>query len=263
MKKDIAFSKYGDFCEGYAPGQDGKYILCLKFGIGVAKKQFGHQGSATLDQINAFDKAEVEGANLGQINMVTVSSFSGPGGLIWGYDLLSLPKIEIPELNQGGVKVYSGEPLVFATEQLVGTVTKPIFPVLPGSHVLCASKNIKKTGPCLIYAAIGLGIAEDRNNACLMMEDVGEIEKKNYSTEYVLKIKDNLVKSVLEVGKNQRVKYKEVFVIVKVHDIKEDEIGCALVASPYLSLPKKLKRIVSKDSKLNLGTWKQFLEKNK
>jgi len=66
-------------------GQGG-YLTALIMGFGSFPKTFSHKGSEVLDSVLAYDRAEVEDIYLGQINMSLVSSFSGPEGLIWGYD---------------------------------------------------------------------------------------------------------------------------------------------------------------------------------
>jgi hypothetical protein len=50
---------------------------------------------------------------------------------------------------------------------------------------------------------------------------------------------NNIISSVLEVGRNQKVEYEKIFVDIVDRYIKADEIGCALVAAPYFKLAKK------------------------
>ncbi len=114
---------------------------------------------------------------------------------------------------------------------------------MPGSHVPCAGKNIKIEGPGIVYAAIGIGIAKDRQkDACLLMEDIGSIPLKYNKKEieaYKKLIKINLAKSILQIGRNQRVKYSECFVGVIAIEAAKNEIVCALVAAPYFTLARK------------------------
>ena len=81
-----ALSPHERFSSGYSG--HGGYLLGLVIEIGRCKRGFRHDGSDVLDTIAAFDDAEIKGTYLGQVNMLTVSSFSGPQGLIWGYDIL-------------------------------------------------------------------------------------------------------------------------------------------------------------------------------
>ncbi len=243
----IALSRYNNYCEGYNLSSPGKYIVCLNLGIGIAEIGLSHSGSTVLDETNAFDRAEVDDVNIGQINMITVSSFCGPGGLLWGYDIckMELNKIKSSLFNN----VYDGASLISATRQLIGTVNKPNFSILPGSHVLCATKNIKKIGPAKIYSAIAMGIPHDREkHACLMMEDAGEIPINSKPNEFEEIIQNSLVKSILEVGKNQHVAYEKIFVSFKVKEVPENNVGCALVASPYLALPKSFAKYIKNDN---------------
>lgn len=251
---DQALGKYTKYCDGYGnPGASGSgYFVGLALGIGVAKLQFNHIGSSWLDSINAFDKAEVSDVNIGQMNMITVSSFCGPHGSFWGYHIAKqknlykkhrlLPKGSIL-YRKKSVPVYSAEPLIDATRELFGTKDKKKFPLKPGAHVPCAGKHITKEGPAQLYCGVGFGIAENgERDANLIMEDVGEIpydipeEERNH---YKRSILENIAKSIMAVGKNQGVKYKEIFVDIKDTHVAPDEIGCALVAAPYFTLAQK------------------------
>jgi histidine decarboxylase len=140
-----ALSPYEHYCIGYP--QKGGYFTALIMGIGVTKKVFAHPGSFVLDSIIAFDKAEIEQAYLGQINMEIVSSFCGPEGLIWGYDvareesfkqLKFLDKKDLKNFKK--IKILNGENLRKAAIELFGTKNNLHFPFLPGTHVPCAGR---------------------------------------------------------------------------------------------------------------------------
>jgi histidine decarboxylase len=100
---------------------------------------------------------------------------------------------------------------------------------------------MKILGPGRIYAGIALGIATDRRqNANLLMEDMGLIPDLNGGgknlDKYKSQIITNLAKSVLEIGSNQKVEYSEIFTgIIDVY-VNSGEVGCALVAAPYILL---------------------------
>lgn len=241
---------YENHCVGY-PGQ-GNYLVALVIGIGSFEKSFSHSGSDILDRILAYDRAEVSEAYLGQINMSIVSSFCGPEGLIWGYDLAKKEDISLPAFLPSffskeaieefkGIKIKNGENLRKAAAALFGTVQEKHFPFLPGSHVPCAGRFYTKSGPTILYGVIAIGIPENRKKAaCLLMEDVGEITA---SEGIIVPIKEklmfNAIKSVIEVGKNQKVRYREIFVDFVAKEIASQEIGCVLIAMPYFLLPKK------------------------
>ena len=229
----VARSPYPEYCVGHLhKGVEGSgYYMGLVLGGGKAVSTL----SEVLDGIVAFDRAEVEGTFIGQINMITVSSFCGPEGKVWGLDIATQPDLREEKLNMvGGIPVYSAKPLLAAATELWGTVEQKHFPFYPGSHVMCAEKSITKKGVTIIYAALGLGIPQDRaTNACLMMEDVGEVG--GTSEEEIL---HRVAQSILLVGENQRVKYKEMFVAVKTLQVGAGEVGCALVAAPYFALAK-------------------------
>lgn len=247
-------SSVSEYCDGYQnPGASGKgYILALTLGIGVAELVLGHKGESRLDGINAFDRAETDDVFIGQINMITVSSFCGLNGNLLGYDLLKsedlffkhecFPEAVLSRHDGGVTNIYSAAPLIDASRELFGTVDAKRFPLIPGGHIPCAEKSYKKIGPARIYSGIAIAIPEDRErNACLMMEDVGEIPLEIGEAQidkYKRQLVVNLAQSALFVGENQRVRYKEIFVQVKQRFVGDGKIGCALVASPYFTIAK-------------------------
>ncbi len=243
---ESAISPFEQYCAGY-PGQD-SYLTALVVGIESFKQVFSHPGSKKLDSILAYDKAEVSSAYIGQINMSVVSSFCGPQGLIWGYDVAKKEGIGLPSFLSekslkkfGGIKIKSGENLREAAQALFGTNDKRHFPLLPGTHVPCAVKSYYKSGPAYLYGTVAIGIPEDRSSAaCLFMEDVGEIITENQNIDAIKeRVYFNTVQSIIEIGKNQRVKYKEIFVDLVSKKINKGDMGCVLVAMPYFQLAKK------------------------
>ena len=76
-----------EYCMGYmnpgAPSGEG-YISTLKLSVGAVDVD-------NLDDITevivSYDRCEKNDAYIGQINMLTVSSFCGLNGAVWGYDL--------------------------------------------------------------------------------------------------------------------------------------------------------------------------------
>ncbi len=243
-----SLSPHKRYCTGYRG--EGPYISTLVMGVGAFKKSFSHPGSDCLDKIVAYDRAEIDGAYIGQINMSLVSSFIGPQGLIWGYDVAKEEGIDLPSFlkkeeldlfKQQEIEIKNGKNLRKAGRALFGSVDKKHFPFLPGTHVPCAGKFNPDSGPGVLYGAIAIGIPEDRNKAaCLLMEDVGKIEGvSELEASLKSRILLDTAKSVIEVGKNQKVRYKEIFVDLALKQVERDEMGCVLVAMPYLHLAQK------------------------
>ncbi len=252
-----SISNYDFYCDGYGNNhKNGNgYVLGLVLSVAKVKQQFSHLGSNTLDYINAFDKAEVAETNIGKINMTTVSSFCGPNGLILGYDILASKDLEKHRLNlrkHADLNIYSLEPLLLSTKALLGTIDKPVFPIIPGAHIPCAGKHIEAVGPVTLYAAVALGISENGHlNYTLLMEDAGLIDDSPEE-----EIINNLVGSVIEVGCNQKTKYKTIFVGMKKIHVEQGMVGCALISAPYLLLPSKAIGASSDEFiKLSLESW--------
>ncbi len=235
-----AISPYDTYCDGFNnPGAAGSsYVLALLASATTVRKGLCHNGSKVLDQTLAFDRAEVAEANIGQINMIKVSSFCGPMGYIWGYDLARAGEDYL--FTDNNMPVYSAENLFKATKVVFGTIDEPNYPILPGAHVPCACRMITQDNetqePLYLYAAIGLGIAEDRNKqACLLMEDAGTYDTNAISDESII---EKTAKSINKIGQIQGINYIKAFIGMRKVEVKSGEMGCALVAAPYITLAK-------------------------
>lgn len=182
--------------------------------------------------------------------MITATSFCGPMGAIWGYDLVKSEDLrdekylEVKTINGREISVYSASPLIKVSRSLFGTREERHFPLAPGTLVPCANKSITVEGFQHIYCAIGIGIPEDREKeAILWMEDVGSLEESSFMKDkYTLlreKIYNLLAESIVEIGRNHNVEFKEIFVQMEKIEVSEGEIGCALIAVPYFLLAKK------------------------
>lgn len=235
-----AQSPHKDYCVGY-PGQ-GPYFTGFSMGSSSVPKKFSHEGSFLLDKINAFDRAEINDTYLGQINMITVSSFCGPHGLLWGYDVAYEDSLSINDLLSDDdlkefrdIEICNGKNLRNATKKLFGTIDDKKFPFFPGSHVFAAEKFISLPGPTTLYGCFAMGIPKERDKyACLFMEDVGVIKKDN--NEEKVNLLKNIIRSVEEIGRNQKISYRTVFVDIITQEVKENEVGGVLVVSPYFLL---------------------------
>jgi hypothetical protein len=95
------------------------------------------------------------------------------------------------------------------------------------------------------------------------MEDVGELSFGNGAGELGQmkgRLTINMARSVVEVGKNQKVKYKEIFVDIGSRKIQAGEVGCALTAMPYFHIAKKA--MVRGIEKMTLQEWRAYQTKN-
>jgi histidine decarboxylase len=244
-----AVSPFTKYCDGYGNnGASGNgYISVLTLGVGVVTSDM----DPGLEGIVAYDRAETNDTYIGQINMITASSFNGLNGLVWGYHLAKSDKLadgtakpifERQRKDGGKLLVYSADPLLDAGARLFGTNNQRRYPMLPGAHVICATKDISVKGPCIIWSAIAIAIAEDREkDSNLFIEDCGScpaFESDAKRTEYFDKLVRNIVECVLRCGEDNNAKYKEVFIGYKSTWVSEGQTGCALVAAPYVVLAK-------------------------
>jgi histidine decarboxylase len=244
-----AIGPFDDYCDGYGnPCASGLgYISVLKLETGLVKTDM----DPVLEEIVSYDRAESKGTYIGQINMITASSFIGLNGAVWGYHLAKAAKLadgsEKPILKgtRGDGKqipIYSLDPLLDAGRRLFGEQDERRFPILPGAHVKCAVKSHTVKGPAVIWCALALAIAEDRDrDANLLIEDCGHYSKKEEtqsSPSYVDRLKENIAASVIRCGDDNGVKYKEIFIGCRSADVPEEHVGCALACAPYIVLPK-------------------------
>ena len=277
-------------CYGYQNSDtQGCYITTCKLEIGLVNREKFHEDDQTLLHIASYDDAEAKGAYIGQINMITVSSFSGPRAVVWGYDvavhddlrgnyLFSVPENKDDLLKDnfsrgapGKIPVYDIQPLLDATESLYGTASKRHFPILPGAHVPCAVKEgysevqgKPKSG--WIWGFLSLAIAEDRSkDACLFVEDKGFFsdEDPKYDTEEKVikeleKKRQRVVYSQIVCSENQLAPYKEIFIGYRHARVDSKSYGCALTCAPYVTLAKKAYPGGSaKNLKTSLKAWEK------
>ena len=269
--------RYGKYCDGFALS-NWAYVTAVTVHTNIMEHHLSLSklvDPSKLYQINAFDLAEVSGPYMGQINMITVSSFSGPNGFIWGYDLAKNEDLDVfkkePLLtltnnrdDKNKIVVYSASPLIAASYELFGTEKEKHFPLYPGSHVPCVNSfyhSMPKDK--YVFSAIGIGIVEDRTkNTDLFMQYADGIKKSINEDEAKVEIIKALAESVIEVGRNQRLKYKEIYVEVEIKKIPNNKYGCAFTAIPYLLLAKDAipNQKVEILSTLSLSKWKDLVQ---
>ena len=245
-----AVAPFDNYCDGYGnPGASGQgYICALTLGIGMVDRDMDQ----VLEGIVAYDRAESQGnAYFGQINMIAASSFCGLNGALWGYDLARHDRIsdhkvkalfEAKRHDGKAIPVYSAEPLIDSAARLFGSNDQRRFPLLPGAQVICATKEYVAAGPKYIWSAIAISIAEDRGkDSCLFIEDAGEVAVADSADidKFGDKLLRNIAKCAVRCGKDNNALYKEIWISYRIKWIPEGQVGCALVAAPYLVLAKK------------------------
>ena len=243
LSRDAALiSRFDEHCQGSR--DQNRYFLALNVSAAKVPARFSHPGSSNLDDICAFDLAETAQMNLGQLNLIRVSSFCGPDGIIWGYDVARPNGLGTEPLFSlhDGVPVYDGHPIMGAAAELFGSVDRPRFPIMPGSHTMAAYKSVASRGPSIIYSAFGLGIPKDRNaHAAILMEDVGTVPKLGKMSRRAWR-KDllrALSESVAVVAANQRAECASIFVLYKELTVSNGEVGCAISLAPYFAIARK------------------------
>jgi histidine decarboxylase len=269
-----AIGPFERFCDGYGnPGARGPgYVNVFKLEIGLAPVG---EMDEVLAHIVSYDNAETTGTYIGQINAVAASSFCGPGGALWGYDIARAPQIADGSLspvmsqtrNDGAqIPVYPLEPLLVAGQKLLGTREHRRFPIIPGALVACALKSRPVKGPNSVWAALAVAIAEDSTrDAHLFIEDVGEAgpaAETSAGELFLDRLMQKIALSIVRCGENSRVRYKEIFLGHKHAWIEAGYVGCALACVPYLVLAQQAIPPSGPTSllSLTLPEWEQAVE---
>ena len=243
---DGAVGAFPDNCAGYLnPGANGLgYIAALKLSVAKVKADM----DVGLEGIVSYDRCEADDAYIGQINMLTASSFCGLNGAVWGYDLARAEDLTENPLSRlrrhdgAEVPVYSVLPLLDAAYRLFGSRAQRRFNPLPGAMVVCANKNWTTRPPpgktTRVWCAIALAIAEDRGAAAnLFIEDASDTATTGpRDLDHLVQ---NIAQSILRCGADQGVLYREIFVGHKSIDIDDKTVGCALTCAPYVTLARK------------------------
>lgn len=246
--RDVIANAIGPFprnCGGYGnpPAAGWGYVAALKISVGTVEADMDEG----LEGIVSYDRAECEDAYIGQINMLTASSFCGLNGVVWGYDVARhddlaagevAPLMELPRHDGAAARIMPIAPLLDAGYRLFGTRDARRFNPLPGAMVVCANKS-RTARPRVgtrIWAALAIAIAEDRM-ACanLFIEDASDTESTG--TAPLQDIERDIALSILRCGQDQGVLYEEIFVGRKAIDVPHGTIGCALACVPYVTLP--------------------------
>lgn len=249
-----------NYCFGFGSAPtDGYYITTMKISTGSVSLE-GLENNEILPAIVAYDQAERNGAYTGQVNMMTVSSFSGPRGAIWGYDLAKVdPAILrgrklfdiLQKFGPGPIPVFSMEPLLGATEALFGTEHDRKFPVVAGGHLPTAIKSrdsidpsTGKPAPGWVWSFLSLAIAEQRGvNASFFIEDAGFYPDPTLTEAQVEKLLSDKAHQVAYsqtlCGHNQSVSFTEIFITWRKLLVNEGYYGTALASAPYILLAQK------------------------
>ncbi len=275
-----AISPYKSYCDGYGmPGAVGNgYVSVLKVSTGTVQKT----DDTLLDSIVAYDRAEINDAYIGQINMLTASSFSGIAGQVWGHDLAVHdaiakdeiePLYEIEQYDGTPLKVYDAKPLLDAGIELFGTESTRRYPLVPGAHVICANKSAmgyrpKENRPLGegeaygVWAMIALSLSNNRNqSADLFIEDAG-LWTKNDNPEDLRSFLDEHRKavswSIAACGEDSHVVFERTYIGYAYTIMEPGEIGKGLICAPYVTLAQDA---ISPEgfSKLNNITLSQWL----
>jgi histidine decarboxylase len=270
--KDVSFvlrnarSSQDAYCEGFGNNPSlGCYVTTPIIAAGKARLKGLHDRSLVLEQIQAFDTAEAEGAYIGQINLFQVSSFCGPTGVVWGHDVAQCRRRSFNHEGAQdvtkGASVYSADCLLEASARLFGTARKRRFPILPGSVVPCAYKTVSEIGPVTLYGGLAVGIPREQSaSASLFMEYVGS-ERGLPDEEHVEREKtrmvEKLLESVVDVGVNHDIDFDTVYVGARALAVEPDQMGCVLVAIPYVILARNAmtERLIEKSAEISIDDW--------
>ena len=262
------------FCMGYLnPGASGNgYISTLKLSVGQVSVD---DLDTVTEGIVSYDRCEANDAYIGQINMLTASSFCGLNGAVWGYDLATAENLrglhlyDQPLTDEKRMPVYSVIPLLDATQRLFGIESHRRFNPMPGAHVVCANKNATSDGrkAYWMWSVIALTFLSDRSaGSNLFIEDAGMFDGDLSESAVQDKLNTtlkNVTNSVALCGQDQGVAYKECFTGYRYLHVDRGNVGCALTCAPYVTLALSAippGQSAYDISQMSLGKWESALE---
>lgn len=279
-----AISPYDNYCDGYGmPGSYGNgYVNVLKVSAGTVEKT----DDQLIDGIVSYDRAEINDAYIGQINMLTASSFCGLAGQIWGYDVACHDKIvsgehkplfSVDQYDESSLDVYDAGPLLDAGKELFGTEEERRYHLVPGAHTICANKGItayrpKEDRPLQegeaygVWSYIAISISSDRNySADLFIEDAGvwtENDNEAQMKDFLDQHRKEIVWSVVECGRDSHVLFDRTYIGYAYTMLKPGEIGDAITVGPYISLARNAVPVdgFSSLNELKLSDWLSEME---
>ena len=244
-----AVGPWDRFCSalGHPGASGGCSVAVITLASGVVRTRLR---SRVLNEILGFDIAEFLG-HLRQVNAIVVSSFAGPECTIWGYDAardeaLDTQAAPLTVARHDGtvIPVKPLQPLVEASDALLAA-----YPLLAGTVTPCALRTITAPGPCVVSAALGVGIAEHRSrDADLFMEDTW-VQRRRWRPGRAQRRPGpvggahrewagEIAASIVAVGGQQGVLYKEIFAGVTSAEVPAGYFGGAVVGIPYCLLPR-------------------------
>ena len=254
-----AISPFDNYCDGFiSPGAEGMgYVNALK----VEASCTPATNDRLLDGITAFDQAETTGSYIGQINMITASSFSGIAASVWGYDLArnteldsQSPLFEMEQYDKTMLPIYDAAPLLDAAKSLFGTMDSGLrFPLAPGAHVICANKSVTAYRPAEgqplgdgeaygVWSYISLSFARDRSvHASCFIEDAG-LWTENADPErlkaFLEEHRKKVAQCTINCGRDSKIPFEKSYIGYAYCIMKPDSVGTAITVGPYFSLAK-------------------------
>lgn len=202
---------------------EGKYV-CFPMITIIEDNRTLH--NKKLQEIVLFDRAEAT-LGLGQINLRKTSSFCEPDCFVSGVNIELFEKEFGFKVKPKGIESIKDNVYDYNEVSIYNMMYIKRKKFKPGSHVCCACEyEMGITGDDM-YSGIGIGVPDNKDDAILFMESVGKTEKT--TDDEIIR---DLVESIKQVGMNQGIEYKEIYVAYQ-HKVIRTDLGCAMVITPY------------------------------
>ncbi|UQS82254.1 histidine decarboxylase, pyruvoyl type [Bombilactobacillus folatiphilus] len=252
----IAISPYKQYSRGYMePGNLGNgYVTGVKVDAGVREKT----DDDVLDGIVSYDRAETKNAYIGQINMTTASSFTGPQGHFLGYDLLRNPQVDqakplfsVKQWDGSDLPIYDAKPLQDSLVEYFGVRDQRRHYPAPGSFIVCANKGVTASRPKAdqemkpgqgygVWSAIAISFAKDpERNSSMYIEDAGVWNTPNEEEllEFLNHRRQAVAKSIAACGQDADTSFASSWIGFAHTMMEPGQIGNAITAAPYFAMP--------------------------
>ena len=254
------------YCMGYMnPGSSGLgYISTLKLSTGIVSMKGLDAGT---EGIVSYDRCEKNDAYIGQINMLTASSFCGVNGAVWGYHLAVADEIANGTLQPmysqqepGGkeIPVYQVQPLLTLRDAAFWYRRAAAISADAGRARNLRQQKRDDRGPHVGMGAAGAGhcggsqygrqsFYRRRRQLWGSLDAVARRAGLSGADDA-----RSVTKSMIMCGVDQNVSYSKIFAGYVFQFAPADHVGCALTCAPYVLLARKAIPIGGPASILNM-----------
>lgn len=239
------------FCTGYpASGPlDGRESLTL---FKMSARSLPLDGLDGRMQVAlAKERCMCSDAYMGDVNLMEEGGgYCGMNGALWGYDLVRPLELEQqkplylqPQYNMPEAPVYSIDPLLDATQRLLGRRDAPRYPLLPGCFTAARTQWAQAIGPMWVWCVMGVAIPANRDEgSCYILQDSGIFGNESCNESDMLGFVRGVLRKATHAialhGKDMNVPYQSIHIGYRYIFAEPGQMGCAMACAPSIGLAR-------------------------